>query len=180
MADRGITTVCDPDDAPAAELAALYHQRCENENTLDEIKTHQGGRRFVLRSQYPDGVEQEIYGILLVHHALRDVMHHTACEARSRPRPVSFTRILNAARRHITAQAALSPSRLTRAPTHTIRELLERLLPPRRRRSNPRVIKRKMANWLKHADHRNPPPPPTPTVTLVPPAKPTTRRHRTP
>ncbi|MGW0314022.1 hypothetical protein [Streptomyces flavidovirens] len=50
---------------PAVELTARYHQRWEIENTLDEIKTHQGGRELVLRSQYPDGVEQEIYGFLL-------------------------------------------------------------------------------------------------------------------
>ncbi|MER7780688.1 IS4 family transposase [Streptomyces sp. NPDC096191] len=106
---RLITTICDPDQAPAVELAALYHQRWEIENTLDEIKTHQGGRQLVLRSQYPDGIEQEIYGFLLVHHALRDVMHQAACEAGLDPDRISFTRALNAARRHVTAQAALSP-----------------------------------------------------------------------
>jgi hypothetical protein len=106
---RLITTICDPDQAPAAELAALYHQRWEIENTLDEIKTHQGGRQLVLRSQYPDGVEQEIYGFLLVHHALRDVIHDTARQAGLDPDRISFTRTLNAARRHVTDQAALSP-----------------------------------------------------------------------
>lgn len=106
---RLITTLCDPADAPAADLAALYHQRWEIENTLDEIKTHQGGRQLVLRSQYPDGVEQEIYGFLLVHHALRGVIHQAASEAGLDPDRISFTRTLNAARRHVTAQAALSP-----------------------------------------------------------------------
>ncbi|WP_329472584.1 transposase [Streptomyces sp. NBC_01723] len=106
---RLITTICDPDQTPAAELAALYHQRWEIENTLDEIKTHQGGRQLVLRSQYPDGIEQEIYGFLLVHRALRDVMHQAACEAGLDPDRISFTHALNAARRHVTAQAALSP-----------------------------------------------------------------------
>ena len=105
---RLITTICDPDQAPAAELAALYHQRWEIEDTLDETKTHQGGRQLVLRSQYPDGVEQEIYGFLLVHHALRDIMHHTAYEAGLDPDRISFTRTLNAARSHVTGQAALS------------------------------------------------------------------------
>ena len=55
-----ITTILDPDEAPAAELAALYARRGEFESTLDKIKTHLGGRQFVLRSQYPQGVEQEI------------------------------------------------------------------------------------------------------------------------
>ncbi|WP_327687336.1 IS4 family transposase [Streptomyces sp. NBC_00467] len=106
---RLITTLCDPQQAPAADLAAVYHQRWEIESTLDEIKTHQGGRQLVLRSQYPDGVEQEIYGFLLVHHALRDVMHHTAHQAGLDPDWISFTRTLRIARRHVTGQAALSP-----------------------------------------------------------------------
>ncbi|MGW7056896.1 IS4 family transposase [Streptomyces sp. NPDC054888] len=112
---RLITTICDPDQAPAGDLAGLYHQRWEIENTLDEIKTHQGGRQLVLRSQYPDGVEQEIYGFLLVHHALRDVMHHTAHQAGLDPDRLSFTRTLRIARRHVTDQAALSP--LTTQPS---------------------------------------------------------------
>ncbi|MFC8957566.1 hypothetical protein ACFT8P_33810 [Streptomyces sp. NPDC057101] len=90
-------------------LAALYHQRWEIENTLDEIKTHQGGRQLVLRSQDPDGIEQETYGFLLVHHALRDVMHHTAPEAGLDPDGIFLTHTLNTARHHVTAQAALPP-----------------------------------------------------------------------
>ncbi|MFD5194095.1 transposase, partial [Streptomyces sp. NPDC058357] len=106
---RLITTICDPDRAPADDLAGLYHQRWQIENTLDEIRTHQGGRQLVLRSRYPDGVEQEIYGFLLVHHALRDVMHHTAHQADLDPDRLSFTRTLRIARRHVTDQVALSP-----------------------------------------------------------------------
>ncbi|MEU1783865.1 transposase [Streptomyces abikoensis] len=119
-----------PGPGPATELAAFYHQRWEIENTLDEIKTHQGGRHLVLRSRDPAGVEQEVYGFLLVHHALRDVMHHTAHQAGLDPDRISFARTLNTARRHVTDQAALSPSRLSRALAQTGRELLERILPP--------------------------------------------------
>ncbi len=106
---RLITSIRDPVQAPATELAGLYHQRWETETTLDEIKTHQGGPRLALRSQHPDGVEQEIYGFLLVHHALRDVMHRTAHQTGTGPDRLSFIRTLRIARRHVTAQAALSP-----------------------------------------------------------------------
>ncbi|MEU1200971.1 IS4 family transposase [Streptomyces sp. NPDC005813] len=112
---RLITTICDPKEASATDLAGLYHQRWEIENTLDEIKTHQGGPRLVLRSQYPDGVEQEIYGFLLVHHALRDIMHGAAHQVGLDPDRLSFTRTLRIARRHVTDQAALSP--LTTQPS---------------------------------------------------------------
>ncbi|MFC8278462.1 IS4 family transposase, partial [Streptomyces sp. NPDC057271] len=75
---RLLTTLLDPEQAPAKELAALYAQRWEIETTLDEIKTHQRGPKLILRSRYPWGVEQEIYGFLLVHHAIRQLMHQAA------------------------------------------------------------------------------------------------------
>ncbi|MFJ2590981.1 IS4 family transposase [Streptomyces sp. NPDC087538] len=106
---RLITTILDPDKAPATELAALYAQRWEFESTLDEIKTHLGGPHLVLRSQHPDGAEQELYGFLLVHHAIRHLMHQAAQQADQDPDRVSFTRSLRVARRQVTDQAAFSP-----------------------------------------------------------------------
>jgi hypothetical protein len=113
---RLLTTVLDPDAAPAEDLAALYVQRWEIETTLDEIKTHQRGPRLVLRSKYPWGVEQEIYGFLLVHHAIRHLMHQTALRQGVDPDRVSFIRSLRVVRRQVPAQAALSP-RQTRPGT---------------------------------------------------------------
>ncbi|WP_189779523.1 IS4 family transposase [Streptomyces tauricus] len=106
---RLITTILDPDKAPAAELAALYAQRWEFESTLDEIKTHLGGSHLVLRSQHPDGAEQELYGFLLVHHAIRHLMHQAARQAERDPDRISFTRSLRVVRRQVTDQAAFSP-----------------------------------------------------------------------
>jgi hypothetical protein len=106
---RLITTILDPAAAPALDLAALYTQRWEIETSLDELKTHQGQPGMVLRSQTPTGVEQEIYGFLLVHYAIRSLMHHAATGADIDPDRVSFTRTLRLVRRQVTAQAAFSP-----------------------------------------------------------------------
>ncbi|MFD3809362.1 IS4 family transposase [Streptomyces sp. NPDC058619] len=106
---RLITTICDPGAAPAADLAALYAQRWEIETTFDEIKTHQRGPKLVLRSKYPWGVEQEIYGFLLVHHAIRQLMHQAALDHEADPDRISFTRSLRIVRRQVPAQAAFSP-----------------------------------------------------------------------
>ncbi|MER5358484.1 IS4 family transposase [Streptomyces sp. NPDC002785] len=106
---RLVTTLLDPATAPATELATLYAERWEIETTLDEIKTHLGGPRFVLRSQHPDGAEQEIFAFLLVHHALRDLMHQAAQLEREDPGRMSFTRTLRVVRRQTTSQAGLSP-----------------------------------------------------------------------
>jgi len=64
---RLVTTILDPAEAPAEELAALYHERWEIETALDELKTHLRGAKIVLRSKTPDLVRQEFYGLLLVH-----------------------------------------------------------------------------------------------------------------
>ena len=79
-----------PPRRPAAELAALYHERWELEGALDELKTHQRGPRAVLRSKTPEGVEQEIYAHLLVHYAIRALMHQAALDADTRSGPVEL------------------------------------------------------------------------------------------
>jgi hypothetical protein len=70
---RLVTTIRDPDQAPARELAALYHERWEIETALDELKTHLRGARIVLRSKTPDLVRQEFYGLILAHFAIRNL-----------------------------------------------------------------------------------------------------------
>jgi transposase IS4-like protein/DDE family transposase len=106
---RLITTIGDPAQAPAAELAALYPQRWELETALDELKTHQRGPGVVLRSKHPDGVCQEVWAHLLVHYAIRTLMQQAALDAEVDADRLSFTRSLHIARRQVTSQAALSP-----------------------------------------------------------------------
>jgi hypothetical protein len=108
---RLLTTIADPALAPAAELAALYHQRWEFETTLDELKTHQRGPKLVLRSRSPEGVEQEVWGMLLVHLAIRRLMHQAALDADVDPDRLSFVRSLRIVRRQVTTtgQLALPP-----------------------------------------------------------------------
>jgi hypothetical protein len=60
---RLVTTIVEAEEAPAAELAALYAERWEFESALDELKTHQRGPRVVLRSKTPEGARQEASGL---------------------------------------------------------------------------------------------------------------------
>lgn len=107
---RLLSTILDPDTAPATELARLYPQRWEFESVLDELKTHQRGPRVVLRSKMPDGVTQELYGYLCVHYALRWLMHAVALDADADPDRLSFTRTLRVARRTTASHPGFSPS----------------------------------------------------------------------
>jgi len=105
-----ITTIMDPEDASAAELAAAYQERWEFESSLDEIKTHQRGRGGVLRSKSPDMVEQEIWALLLTHYAIRHLMREAADQAGVDPDRLSFMRSLRVVRRQVTGRAGFPPS----------------------------------------------------------------------
>ena len=132
------TTLLDPDEAPAVDLAVAYAQRWEIEGTFDELKTHQRGARTVLRSKSPDLVLQEIWGHLCCHYAIRTLMWEAADHADVDPDRVSFVAALRIARRSHLSGARFSPSALTTAGAHAIVLLCRRLNPARRPRSNPR------------------------------------------
>jgi len=71
---RLITTLLESSEAPAEELAGLYPQRWEIETVLDEFKTHLRGGQVVLRSKTPQLIEQEFYGMMLAHRAVRTLV----------------------------------------------------------------------------------------------------------
>jgi hypothetical protein len=107
---RLLTTILDHEAAPAAELAALYHERWEIETALDELKTHLRGARIVLRSKTPDLVKQEFYGLLLAHFAVRGLMHEAALKAGEDPDRLSFLHAVRVVRRKIAGFASIPPS----------------------------------------------------------------------
>lgn len=87
---RLVTTILDPEAAPAAEMAALYHERRQIETALDEIKTHLPGAKMALRSKQPDLVRQEFYGLMLAHFAIRGLMHEAAAPPEEDPGRLAF------------------------------------------------------------------------------------------
>lgn len=107
---RLITTLLDPEQAPAQELAALYHERWEIETAFDELKIHLRGRAIVLRSRTPELVHQEFYGLLLAHFAVRDLMHEAALGADLDPDELSFVHAVRVVRRKLPRYTPFSPS----------------------------------------------------------------------
>jgi hypothetical protein len=107
---RLITTVLDPTQAPAKELAALYHERWEIETALDELKTHLRGAQIVLRSKTPELVEQEFWGLLMAHYAIRGLMHEAALKAGEDPDRLSFLHSVRVVQRRMARYAAIPPS----------------------------------------------------------------------
>jgi len=107
---RLVTSVLDAQQAPADELAALYHERWEIETALDELKTHLRGARIVLRSKTAELVRQEFYGLLMAHFAVRALMHEAALKANVDPDRLSFLHAVRDVRRKLPAFNAIPPS----------------------------------------------------------------------
>ena len=112
---RLITSLLDEREAPALELAALYHQRWQVEAVFDELKTHLRQQRRTLRSKTPDLVRQEFYGWVLAHYAVRWLMHEVASRAQLGHERLSFTAHVNLLKRAQPRSGAFPP----RAPQKT-------------------------------------------------------------
>jgi hypothetical protein len=104
-----ITSILDPCEATAIELATAYHERWESETSFREKKTYLRRSGRVLRSKSPEMVRQEIWALLLTHYAIRKLMCHAADEAGLDPDRLSFIRSLRVIRRQVTDQADFSP-----------------------------------------------------------------------
>jgi hypothetical protein len=105
---RIVTSILDSKNCPSDELAALYHERWEIENLFDEFKTHiRGGARVILRSQTPDMVKQELYGLILAHYTVRSIMHESALQVDEDPDKISFTHTINVIRRKLPHAATI-------------------------------------------------------------------------
>ncbi len=106
---RLVTTLLDAQSAPAQDLAQLYHERWEVELVFDELKTHLGQRRRVLRSKTPELVRQEFYGWVMAHYAVRWLMYQGATQADIPDRTVSFTATVQLVRRTLPQSGAIPP-----------------------------------------------------------------------
>jgi uncharacterized membrane protein len=157
---RVLTTLLNPRLAPAHAVACGYHERWEAEVTIDEIDTHQRLVGRTLRSLTPVGVIQELYGILLLHYAVRWLMHQAALVAEIDPDRLSFVHAIEVVRDAVPEFQLVAPAEQPALYARLLREIARKRLPERRPRSNPRVVKRKMSNFkLKREQHYAPPKP---------------------
>jgi hypothetical protein len=142
-----VTTILDP-DCPAADIVGLYHQRWEIETGFLELKsTILGGR--VLRARAPAGVDQEIYALLVTYQALRvAITDATIGQPDIDPDRGSFTIALNAARDQLVKAAGVIADTAIDPVGVIGRQVLDNLMPNRRLRTNPRVVKRAISNYV--------------------------------
>lgn len=160
---RLITTLLDPKCYPAHDLACAYHERWEIELVIDEIDTHQRLAGRPLRSLKPVGVIQELYALLIAHYVIRALMHQAALHQQLDPDRLSFVHALEVVRDAIAEFQMTARHLLVELLQRLWRDLVRYLLPKRRNRTNPRVVKRKMSKFhLKRPEHARSPQPTIP------------------
>ena len=148
---RLVTTLTDP-SISRDELAALYHERWEEETVIDEIKTHlcechTVDQAVVFRSRTPLRAQQEWYGILLAYNAVRKVMSAAACEVQLCPSRLSFTAAVERLRETTYEMMRLPACRLRARYARMLLQAGRATVPERPGRKNPRAVKIKMSKF---------------------------------
>jgi hypothetical protein len=144
---RLATTLLDHHRHPAGELITLYHRRWEIETAYLELKsTILGGR--VLRARTPIGIEQEVYALLVVYHLLRTAMADaTSTRPELDPDRASFTLAWQAARDQVILAAGVIVDSVIDLVGTIGRHVLADLMPDRRLRVCPRIVKRAISKY---------------------------------
>ncbi|MGL5098237.1 MAG: IS4 family transposase [Planctomycetia bacterium] len=159
---RLMTNLFDAERYPAKELACEYHERWEIELVFDEQKTHldplRAGKPADFRSETPAGVEQEVYALSLGHFVVRAMMLEAAKSEALDVDRLSFTGCLRILQARLPECASSSPEPLDRWYELLLAEMSRERNDPRRNRTNPRVVKRKMSKFAKkRPEHRSRP-----------------------
>lgn len=144
---RLATTLLDAHSWPATALVALYHQRWEIETAYLELKSSILGGR-VLRARTPQGIDQEVYALLVCYQLLRLAMADaTSTHPGIDPDRASFTIALHTARDQLIQAAGVIASATIDLVGKIGRRVLDNLLPDRRLRVSPRIVKRAISKY---------------------------------
>jgi len=142
-----LTSLREPKRFPAKEVVALYHERWELELGYDEIKTEMLEREEAIRSKTPDGVRQEVWGILLAYNLVRLEMESIANEEKLDPTRISFVEALRLIRNEWDWLSVTSPGAIPKRIATLRRNVKRYILPVRRQRAYPRVAKLKVSSY---------------------------------
>jgi hypothetical protein len=147
-----LTSLIDPDAFPAEEIARLYHERWETELGYKELKVDMLRRKEALRSRKPDGVRQEIWGIVLAYNLVRRKMLDVADRLDVPPTRISFKNSLLVIPSFCHSYAWVAAPGTLPKGLEQLDEMLSVLLLPERRseRRYPRHVKIKMSGYKRN------------------------------
>lgn len=150
-----LTSLLDPMSHPAAEIVELYHERWELEMGYDEIKTDMLERLETIRSESPERVKQEVWGLAVGYNLIRREMEAAASAWKVPPRRISFRWSLRLIRDLFMWASTASPGSLPKMLKKLRIDMEDFILPPRRSsRRYKRHVKIKMSNYARNDEHR--------------------------
>lgn len=149
---RLLTNLTESEEVKKEELRGLYHDRWEEETTLDEIKTHlcdcaTVNRAVVFRSENPERVIQELNGIMIAYNSIRKTMAEAAREKTVSPRRLSFVASVERIREAIWDMMRMQSDELPMRFRRMFHVIARTYTPPRPGRRYPRAVKIKMSKY---------------------------------
>ena len=150
-----VTTLLDPIEYPAVELAELYLRRWEVELNFDDLKTTMGMDE--LRCKTPDMVEKELLMYFIAYNAARWMICKAASKADADPMRISFKGALQELRNW---EGQLNHPKLTRQDKRKLiaelyRGISLKTVPLRPNRKEPRCLKRRPKPYQLLTEHRS-------------------------
>jgi hypothetical protein len=144
------TSLLDCKMYPAKELLALYARRWEQEIVYKQIKVDMR-QAELLRSHTVETAAQEVAALILAHALLAEERMRVAAQSGAEVLRISFGKTLALVRSlWVTLAAAgdlLSPQQAAALTDQVMRTIAEITLPPRRKRSCPRKVRRPVGSW---------------------------------
>lgn len=144
---RLVTTLLDEKAYPKEEIIKLYLQRWHVELMIRELKSTLHEQVKVLRSRTPEGVKQEVYGLLLAHYGVRWWMCEAGRLAKLEPCQLSCVNALQHIRRRVERLTICSINARQRILTRMVKSISQEVLPKPYMRRNWREIKRTYSKY---------------------------------
>ncbi|WP_434599795.1 IS4 family transposase [Streptomyces sp. A5-4] len=142
---RLITTLLDPQLAPARSLATTYARRWAAETGFREIKTYLRGSHRTLRATDPEVARQELWAYLIVYQVIRLIICHAALRGENLdPARISFT----AARDAVRSSISTTPQEAEAHCEQLYQDLSRRLITKHITcRTCPRIARRRVSHF---------------------------------
>ena len=142
-----LTSMLDPVRYPAGQLLRVYWERWEIEQGYGELKQRQLRNELCLRSQKPDGIRQEIWGILLAYNLVRVEITRIAEEAKVPPLRISFVMALRYIQDEFMWCAVAAPGTIP-AKLRALRATVKNFVIPKRKRPPmPRAVRQSKTRY---------------------------------
>jgi len=137
-----LTSMLEPMQYPSAEIVDLYAHRWEIELGYREMKQHMLESRFTLRSNLPELIHQELWGVLLAYNLIRYKMILMAKSLKSVfPNQLSFRDASSHIIHTLTMMPIYAPGNVPRIILDIERNAAQFKLEGKRERNYPRCLK---------------------------------------